>query len=139
MSATEIKVDSKKKMIEISCKIFADDLQQALAKELHQKVDLYSKDMGNKNLVCNYVKKHLEILLGNQKMSLICIGYEIEEEAVWCYLELPLKRMPQEFVVSNTILCAQKEGQTNLVHVVYDGLRTSTKLNCPDASFIYKK
>jgi hypothetical protein len=140
LSSTEVKVDTKKKKLEVSCKIFTDDIQQALAQIQHQKIDLASKDANNKTLLESYLKAHLAISLGKQKLALTCIGYEVEEEAIWCYLEAPFKQAATELYIENSILCKEISGQTNLVHVAFDGAPSvSHKLVCPEQSMVFRK
>jgi hypothetical protein len=140
LSSTEIKVDTKKKKAEISCKIFVDDLQQTLAQLNHKKVDLASKDVANKTMLESYLKAHLLLSLGNQKIVFNCIGYEIEEEAVWCYLEGTFKQSSGDLMIENSILCNELSGQTNLLHVSVDGAPSlSHKLICPEQSWVFKR
>jgi hypothetical protein len=140
LSSTELKVDTKKKRAEVSCKIFLDDLQRTLAQINHKKVDLAIKKVDNKTMLESYLKAHLLLSLGKQKLVLTCIGYEIEEEAVWCYLEGSFKQASGDLMIENSILCNEFSSQTNLLHVTFDGAPSvSHKLVCPEQSWIFKR
>jgi hypothetical protein len=61
VSVTEINHNAKEKTLEISCKVFTDDLEKAIEKSANIKLDLFNiKDKAAaEKAVTEYVKKHL--------------------------------------------------------------------------------
>jgi hypothetical protein len=136
LSVTEVSVKSKEKIVEVSCKIFIDDFQQALFNEQKKSVNLQTNNSVNKDIVSKYVQSRLAITIG-KPITLKFLGYEIEEDAVWCYFESQLTSNSKNIYIQNNILCNTLSGQANIVHCIYNKQRKSTKLNCPEtkASF----
>lgn len=132
VGVTEIRVDSKQKNINVSCKLFVDDLQTALHTIYHKQVDLSKKDPVTSGLIQDYIKKRLIITFGKKVTSLNYVGYEIEEEAAWIFFEAKLPSKDKKVFVVNTLLYDQLEAQTNFIHCYYDEVRKSYKLVNPD-------
>ena len=140
ISVTEINHNATDKTLEISCKIFADDLEKTILSVYNKKVDLSSPS--NKaeadKLVTEYIKSHLLIKLDGKAVTLDYVGYENENEAVWSYFQVPnTAKAPKKIELTNSILFETYDKEINLMHVAVGGNRKSTRLNYPDkeASF----
>lgn len=118
ISLTEIKYNPKEKSLEISQKIFRDDLEKALSGLYNAKVDFLKP--GNKAELDKMVKKYIlennEIQINGQKVGLNFIGYEIEDEAVWFYLEAMKVPVPVSTNVRNSVLLKDHETQQNVIN-----------------------
>lgn len=136
ISVTEISHNAADKNIEISCKIFTDDLETALAKSNGTKIDL--SNPGNKQAaekqITAYLKKHLVIKLDSKAVALEFVGFERENEAIWSYLQVPNTVSPKKIEIMNDLLYEAFSEQINLMHVSVGGNRKSIKLNYPDAT-----
>ena len=137
VSVTEIRVDTQKKAISLSCKMFTDDLQNALYKLYKAKVDLTRRNPVNDSLITRYVKERITVSLKNKSVDLKFVGYEIEEEATWCYFECGLVSDDKVISVKNSILYDFLESQANFLHCYYNGYRKSFKLDNPDQSAVF--
>jgi hypothetical protein len=140
VSVTEMNYNAADKNLEISCKIFTDDLEKTLSNIYHTKVDLTTP--ANKSevdkLVKAYIISHLQLKLDNKAVTLGFVGYEKENDAVWSYFEVNnTTTAPKKIDVMNSILYESYDKQMNLMHVTVGGNRKSTRLNYPDkeASF----
>lgn len=133
VSVTEIKHNSKEQSVEISCRIFSDDLETALNKLGEGKVDiLQAQNKAQVNsLISKYIPQHLQISINGKPVSLKFLGYERESEAIWCYFEVNAVRSVKKISISNDILFAEHEEQINMLHVTVGGERKSTKLDNP--------
>lgn len=140
ISVTEMNYNATDKNLEISCKIFADDLEKTLANNYKVKVDLTTpadKNEANR-LVKEYVKSHLLLKVDNKAVSLEFVGFEKESDAIWSYFEVKnITTAPKKIDVVNSILYEAYDKEINLMHVTVGGERKSTRLNYPDkeASF----
>lgn len=140
ISVTEMNYNATDKNLEISCKIFADDLEKTLANNYKAKVDLTTpadKNEANR-LVKEYVKSHLLLKVDSKAVLLEFVGFEKENDAIWSYLEVKnLTAAPKKIDVVNSILYEAYDKEINLMHVTVSGKRQSTRLNYPDkdASF----
>ena len=138
ISVTEIRVDEGKPGMSVSCKLFTDDFQQALHVLYKVKLDLSKPDTTQNKWIEKYIREHLKIVSGKQQIQLKLIGYEIEEEACWCYLETNSLIAGQQLVVTNTLLYDFIESQTNLIHYYLNNKRSSFKLVNPENTAIFK-
>ena len=139
VSVTEINHNAKDKTLEISCKIFTDDFEDALTKKYKTTVDLVKpKDKSAMDkLVSDYIKKHLFVKTDNKPASLSYIGFEKEDEAVYSYFQVDNVPTVKKIDVTNSILHDFSEQQINIIHCTVGGKRQSTKLDYPktEASF----
>jgi hypothetical protein len=139
MSVTEIEHNAKDKTLEISCKIFTDDLEKALRQTYKGTVDLINpKDKAVMNkLVSDYVQNHLAVAVDGKKTAMQFIGYEQQEEGILSYYQVNNITAVRKIDITDNILYEYKKEQIEIIHVTVDGNRKSTKLNNPDekASF----
>ncbi|WP_028298126.1 DUF6702 family protein [Olivibacter sitiensis] len=141
VSIFTINQDKDAKNLEISCRIFFDDLEDALEKEHHKKVDLVKGGDKEKTdeYLSAYFKKNLRIQANGKILSLQYLGYSIEDDAAWCFLEANDVGTIKEMTVLNSVLYTSHEKQSNILHVTIGGVRKSTKLDNPKtkASFSF--
>ena len=139
VSVTEINHNAANKTLEISCKIFTDDLEQTLRQQNKIKVDLLnpaSKQAMNV-LVNNYIQKHLQLKVDDKAVMLEFVGFEQQEEGIISFFEVKNIAMVKKLDVTNTILYESRPQQMQIIHVMVNGERKSSRLNNPDdkASF----
>lgn len=141
ISVTEINHNSKNKMLEISCKLFRDDLEKTLEQNYKTTLDITDakyKPVLDK-LITDYIKKHLSIAVDNKNTSMQYVGYENDKESVYCYFEVDNILAVKKLDITNSLLHDFNTGQINIMHVVVNSRRQSTKLDYPDkqASFTF--
>jgi hypothetical protein len=133
VSITEMNYNEQSHNIEISCKIFTDDLEQALGKKSGHSAHISStRDEAIAAEIAAYLAAHLGISFDGKKVPLKFLGYELEKEAVWSYLEGPVVKAPTSAEINNSILFESFDQQINLVHITVKGERRSTKLVNPE-------
>lgn len=122
ISLTEIKFNSNEKSLEISQKIFWDDLEVELSEFYNSKINfLKPKDRADLDLkLKQYILQHNEILVNGKKAELNYLGYEIEEDAAWFYLESKQIPNPQQVEVKNSILHQHFNSQQNIINFYLD-------------------
>ena len=134
LSVTEIEHNSKEKILEISCKIFTDDLEKRLREINKQPIDLINPTDKKKmeKMLSDYVTKHLLIKANGQNQQLIFKGYEQIEEAIYSYYEVDNIPVLKNITVTDNILFEYKNEQMSLLHVIVKGERKSTRLVNPE-------
>ncbi|HKG08883.1 MAG TPA: DUF6702 family protein [Pedobacter sp.] len=133
VSVTEIEQNPTTKTIQVSARIFYDDLEKAIYNRYKIRVNIL-KPADRKQadlLVAAYVKEHLRISANNKALTLKYVGYEIEEEAAWCYFETEKIDQIRNLSIQNDILFEQHAQQINMIHAIVKGQRKSTKLDNP--------
>ena len=141
VSVTTIDHNAVNKTLEISCKIFTDDLEVTLRKRYNKKVDLLDPKLNAvmKPLLNDYIQKHLAITADGKPVTLKFLGFEQQEEGIVSYFEAYNITSVKKIDVTNSILYDEKPEQLQIIHVTVDGKRKSNKLNNPDTktSFVF--
>ncbi|MCU7550546.1 hypothetical protein OCK74_15615 [Chitinophagaceae bacterium LB-8] len=141
VSVTEISHNKQEKSLEISCKIFADDMEGILKQTYKKAIDLSDekKRAENGSYIADYIKKHLKISADGIVLKLNYVGYEKDNEAAFCYFEAVQIPSVKKLDVENSILHDFTDQQINIMHVTVNGKRQSYKLDYPNqkASFSF--
>lgn len=134
VSVTEIEHNAADKTLEISCKIFTDDLEKRLREVNRVPIDLINPTDKKKmeKLLSDYVTKHLLIKANGQNQVLQFKGYEQIEEAIYSYYQIDNIPALKNITVTDNILFEYKSEQMSLLHVIVKGERKSTRLINPD-------
>ena len=117
-SLTEIQYNVREKSLEISIRMFTDDLETALTKANNgQKVMIGGKNDNSDAVLNKYVQQHFAILLSQkQKRAMNVLGKEIEGDATWVYVEIPNAQDFKGNILYNNIMQELFDDQTNLVN-----------------------
>ena len=139
VSVTDIKYNEQEKTIQISCRTFTDNIEDALKKLYKKQVDiLHPKDKKEvESLLADYINKHIKLKVNGKWQAIQFIGYEKEEEAIWSYLEIKNVELAKSFVVENTLLYDYLPQQINMVHVEVKGKKQSSKTTNPEKELIF--
>ncbi|MGO4288659.1 DUF6702 family protein [Chitinophaga sp. RAB17] len=132
-SVTEISHNADKKELQVSCRIFADDLENTLKAQYKTSFDI-THPANRKQVegyIAAYLAQHLAVTLDGKNIPLRFIGYKIEEDAVWSFLEAENVPVPKKVQVKNDLLYERHATQTNMIHVLVQGERKSVKLDNP--------
>ncbi len=133
VSVTEIKQNSSGNL-ELSCRIFTDNIEKALKQRYGQSLDLIhpSDKKLCDSLLQNYMNNHIHVWINKLAVDLDYLGYEKDEDAVMIYLESKPAKKPGTLRVKNELLYESYPEQINMIHVSIGGARKSTKLSLPD-------
>lgn len=141
LSVTEIRHNPAHKTLEISCRIFADDLESTLKKQSHTTFDIIKPQhrAAVDSLISRYIGQHLQLRADGQKLAPRYLGYKIEEDAAWCFLEVSGVAALKKLEIKDDILYEAHESQSHMIHVIVNEQRQSTKLDNPksEASFVF--
>jgi len=133
VSTTEINHNASDKTLEISCKVFTDDFESALAKQYHTKADLSAMNMkaAMDTLVKKYINNHLILNSEGKTLVMKYLGFEKENEAVYAYLQVDNISALKKIEITDSILYDLYDDQISIIHVIVSGNRKSTKLDYP--------
>ncbi|WP_317127875.1 DUF6702 family protein [Lacibacter luteus] len=139
MSVTEIEYKPAEKEVQIACKIFTDDLEEALKREFNKKVDIVNaaQKKENEQLLQRYLQKHLKLQLDNKTLALEFFGFEEEGEAIWIYLLAKNVAAFKSANVFNDVLYSYREDQLNIIHFKNKNERKSYRLNYPNNQVVF--
>jgi hypothetical protein len=136
ISVTEINHNPKDKILEVSCKMFTNDLEAALEKMSGTHVDLSAaKDKAvSDKLIGGYVEKHLRLKIDGRAAVLHFVGSEKENDGTWSYFQVDGVPAVKRIDVANDLLYDSFNQQIGIMHVTVGGQRKSTRLDYPDAN-----
>ena len=131
LSVSEINYSEKDKALQITSRIFIDDLETSIRKKLNQpELDILKPTGGQSTdqLVSAYINDHFKVKLDNKPQKLSYLGHEIEDAAIICYIEIEKVKKFKTLEVLNDIIQETHEDQSNLIHVTYKGPVKSLRL-----------
>lgn len=135
ISVIDIKHNTTQKSLQISTRFFTNDLEDALDKVSHKKMDVLNPK--NKaevdSILFNYIKQRFSISINSKGQTLQFVGYEREDESIWAYLEIKKVNSPKKLNIQTKLLYDYLPSQVNIVHVEINGIKQSSKVTNPDS------
>lgn len=140
ISVIDIKHDPKAHNLNISIKLFTNDIESALKKTTTKSIDLLNpKNKPEMELeLMNYIKPRFSINVNLKPTTFNFIGYEKEEDAIWIYLEIKKVIQPKTLKINTKLLYDFLPLQTNIVHAEINGLKKSSKVTNPESIIEFK-
>jgi hypothetical protein len=131
VSVCDIEMNEKHGRLEITHKIFWDDLEEGLSAMAGKPVNV-SKPKNEKELqelIEKYLYTHFSLKIDGHTVVPVYLGSELDEDAMWCYMEVENFTGFTTIEVKNTLLMEIFRDQMNLVHVKNRTKLKSLKLN----------
>ena len=130
ISVCQVDHDPDTRTLEITFKIFIDDLEQTLEAQgtgkLHLGTDRES-DAADR-YIARYLEQHVLIEIDGRTLTGNYLGKETESDVIWCYVEMEDVPSIHTITVTNTLLIDMFEDQTNMVHIKANGQKKSMLL-----------
>ncbi len=119
LTVTDLTLNPKTSVFQVSTKFFLDDIELALKKQTKKDLNIGTKqELPQTNeLLLDYMAKHLVLEQKNMPLKYKFVGKEIEDETLWVYLETP-KTAQKSLQITNRILIECYGDQLNLLHFV---------------------
>jgi hypothetical protein len=131
VSVTDINFDEKDKSLEVMMRVFVDDTESVLRKNMHQPdLDILKpKTTSTEQLLKEYFLKHFAVSLDNKAQKINYLGHEVDGEAFILYLEVPNVKKWKTIEIKNDIFMENFEDQSNIINVTVRGTVRSMRLN----------
>ncbi|MCS6969133.1 MAG: hypothetical protein RMJ44_10600 [Cytophagales bacterium] len=130
ISLCEIRFNPSSKQLEITHKIFIDDLENAL--EHHYQLRTYlataKEHPDSEKLIERYLRQRFECTANNKPVQWKYLGREYELDAIWIYLEAEQESPLQSIEVRNSVLLELFDDQINFIQVDSSGERKNLRL-----------
>ncbi len=141
MSVIDINHNTKEAALEISVRVFSDDLEKTLQQYSKQKINILSpndKVIVEKSLLA-YMTAHLKLSVNGKPAHFSLVGYEQQLESTWCYFEIEKQAVVNQVDIDCSLLYDYETRQVNIVHVKSKGIQKTYKLDYPkrDISFSF--
>ena len=141
LSVTEITYSEKDKAIQIMSRIFIDDLELSIQKQLKQPtLDILDPKNGLTldQMASGYLKEHLKVKLDGKPQTIKLLGHEIEDVAIVFYIEIENVKRIKSFEVLNDVIMETHSDQSNIVHITYKSPVKSVRLLREKPSEVFK-
>ena len=124
VSVIDITHNPKERSIEMSVRIFNEDLEKTLQKYTTVKIDILqptNRDFVNEEIQ-KYISKHLTVIVNGKPISYKIIGFEQQKESTWCYFEAQNMNSANTVGIDCDILYDLENTQVNIIHVKSKGI-----------------
>ena len=120
LSNTTIEFNAQNRAIEITSKIFTDDLEHAIEAQCYRYHSLYPQTPEVFELVKKYISEKLSLQVAGRNVVLNFLGYSVENDMTTIFIEGSYFE-PNQVVVNNTILLELFADQQNITEVRWNG------------------
>ncbi len=120
LSNTSIEFNAQTRAIEITSKIFTDDLEHVLENKNSRYQALYPQTPEVYECVKKYIGDNLSLQVGGRNVVLNFLGYSADNDMTTLFIEGSYFE-PNSVIVTNTILLDLYTDQQNIVEVRWNG------------------
>jgi hypothetical protein len=121
VSLTEVNYNTRARAVQITVRIFTDDLEMSIRKQTQQpELDILQPPTGTTTdqLVSGYLMQKFAVKVDGKLRKTTYLGHEVEGQMVVCYVEIEDVKKPYKKVeVKNTVVMETHADQNNLVNV----------------------
>lgn len=118
LSLAQIEHNNKNQTLEISLKVFTDDLERCLGKKFRENLKLGDADEHPQSdqLIESYLKEKIRFKCDGKDLTLMFLGKEVSVEETWCYVEVALNsENPKSIEIDNRIFIEVYADQVNMM------------------------
>ena len=136
VSICQVNYNEQSQSLEISVKIFADDLIEGLSEEGHNKLYIgeVREDAHTDEYICNYLKKSIRFKVNGKDVEPAFVGKEMEKDVVWSYMEIDNISDLNNIEVNCNLLTDVFSDQSNIIQVNKNGKIKNLLLNKRDTN-----
>ena len=130
VSVTQIDYVPSKKRVEITARIFVDDLEKALTKKHNKKINLTStRELPEaEELIKGYLKENIKIFINKKPQAIEFLARELEGDVLILYTKIAVSKKINTFEIYNSLLTEVYADQQNIVHTNINGNKKSILL-----------
>jgi hypothetical protein len=128
MGVFQVNYAAEKRMIQITSRIFVDDLNKGMEKKYHKKtyVGTDKETPADVDLLKKYLSENFIIKINGQSRPVVFLSKEVEaDDVLVCYSRIKDVDKFKTIEISNTILLDWNNEQQNITHVVAFGIKKS--------------
>lgn len=127
----QINFVAQKKMVQITTRIFVDDLNEALKMEYHKKtfIGTEKETQEDKLLVEKYLADKFKLSVNGKYKAMNYLSYELENNVIVCYLNIKDVAKITSLEVENSILTELYSEQQNIIQFNNNGVKGNLLLS----------
>jgi len=128
VSICELNYDTQDEALQVSWRLFADDLEWAVTPEGDEYFYIGHPNYNSDDLLEAYFEQRFFLIINETRTSPTYIGHEFQGEEVFCYFEVPNYNPSAETEVYIDVLTELYSEQQHYVHYQSDGQLIKTSL-----------
>jgi hypothetical protein len=124
----QVNYAAEKKMIQITSRIFVDDLNNGIEKKYHKKtfIGTEKETQADLDLLKKYLSENFSIKINGQPKTIVFLSKELEaDDILVCYSKITAVEKFKTLEISNTILTDWNAEQQNITHISAFGTKRS--------------
>lgn len=128
MGVFQVNYAAEKKMIQITSRIFVDDLNKGIEKKYHKKtfIGTDKETQADIDLLKKYLSENFTIKINGQPKSIAFLSKELEaDDVLICYSRITGVEKFKTLEISNTVLTDWNAEQQNITHISAFGTKRS--------------
>lgn len=128
MGVFQVNYAAEKKMIQITSRIFVDDLNSGIEKKYHKKtfIGAEKETQQDVDLLKKYLSENFTIKVNGQPKAITFLSMEIESNDVLvCYSRITAVEKFKTLEITNTVLTDWNAEQQNITHISVFGTKKS--------------
>ena len=128
----------QKKVVQITSRIFIEDLEAALDKKYTKKLGIgSSKELAETNdLLKQYLNENIHLKINGKAKAFKFLGKETEDDVLICYYTVPVDTKVKSVEMTNAVLFETFADQQNIIHTKVNGDKKSLLLTNDNPSGI---
>ncbi len=140
VSIYQINYAPQKKMLQITSRIFIDDLNDVLHKNYNKKTHLGEANESPDDVVLmkKYISDHFFIKVNGDQKNINYLSKELEGNVIICYYNIKNISKIKTLEVQNTVLFDLTSEQQNIIQTTFNGKKQSLLLTSDNVKGILK-
>tara|TARA_B100000780_G_scaffold67166_1_gene44368 strand:+ start:688 stop:1206 length:519 start_codon:yes stop_codon:yes gene_type:complete len=140
VSTSDVEYISEKNIIQITIRMFTDDIEDVIAKNNNFKLDPDSDPIEINKKLNQYIIEKFKVIVNKDLMIIDFIGKEYKTDVLQMYYEIKLAEKIKSISFENYFLIDDFINQQNIIHFKKDKFRKSFLLNAnnPKGDIILK-
>lgn len=121
VSVAEIEYDTERHALEMSQRIFLDDLEKVLQNRTTKNFNIDDREEVVLPILNQYLEDKLAFYVNNKLMVFGLIGYQFDDDVLIAFVEVEGIKKPKNIRLKNSVLMDSFKNQVNLVHFSVKG------------------
>ena len=140
ISVTQIDYMQSKQSVQITTRIFIDDLEKLLRERYDKGITLAGKNEPSTAdlYIERYLNEKINIKINNKEVNFSFVGKEYDADLVKCYLEIEGIKKIESFEISNEVLFDLYSDQQNIIKTKINSQQKSAILIAENRSVLLK-
>lgn len=140
MAIFQVNYVPEKKMLQITSRIFVDDLNLALEKKYGKKVSLGSEkeSVDDQGVLKKYFTENLQIKVNGQSKPVAFLSKELEGDVLICYCRVTDVAKLHSAEITNTLLTHWNSEQQNILHFTAFGNKQTVLFTASNKTEVLK-